>query len=211
MVQYKLYYFPVRGRGDFLRYIFEYGNIPYEEITIKFDLAEWRSTTKQKMPMGVLPVLELEDGRQLSQSLAIARYLAKKHGLLSDDDFENAFGDQLACAIEDIYPKYYGPYVRATMLEKNEEKQKEAWQDMKTNGIGPLFEKLEAFLGVKTWFTGKKIHWSDLVIAEFVDRIETIFEKGFTAKYPHLYAHYQRVHEIPQIKKYVEKRPQYPV
>jgi len=205
MVHYKIYYFPVRGRGDFIRYILHYADIPYEEVVTKFE--DWRTEWKDKMPMGVIPVLELEDGRQLSQSLAIGRYLAKKHGLVSDDDWENAWGDQLVGAIEDIYPRYYGPYVRATLIEKSEEKQKAAWEEMKTNGLPPLFGKLESFLGDKIWFCGKKIHWADLVIAEFVDRIETLFEKGFVAKnYPHLYAHRQRVNELPQIKKYIEKR-----
>lgn len=31
-------------------------------------------------PLGITPTLELQDGRVLSQSLVIARYLAKKHG-----------------------------------------------------------------------------------------------------------------------------------
>jgi glutathione S-transferase len=208
MVHYKLYYYPVRGRGDFIRYILHYADIPYEDVVMKIE--DWRSTDKQKMPMGVIPVLELEDGRQLSQSTAIGRYLAKKHGLVSDDDFENAWGDQLVGAIEDIYPRYYGPYVRATLLDKSEEKQKAAWEEMKTNGLPPLFEKFESFLGDKVYFCGKKLHWADLVVAEFVDRIEQIFEKGFTqTKYPRLYAHCQRINELPQIKKYIEKRPKY--
>lgn len=95
------------------------------------------------MPMGVLPVLELPDGRKLSQSLAIARYLGtvtglqliiKKVcmpnpnlgffpavGLVSSDPFENAWGDQLVGAIEDIYPVHYSNYVMAK-LENNEAK-----------------------------------------------------------------------------------------
>jgi len=204
MVHYKLYYFSARARADFIRYILHYADIPYEEVELKFE--DWGTIHKAKMPMGVLPVLELEDGRQLSQSLAIGRYLAKKYGLLSDDDWENAWGDQLVGAIEDLYPRYYGPYAKA-IITNDEEKQKTIWEDMKTNGLVPLFGKLESFLGDKVWFCGKKIHWADLVIAEFVDRIETLFEKGFVEKnYPRLFAHRQRVNELPQIKKYIEKR-----
>lgn len=42
---YKLYYFPVRGRCDFIRYLLHYAGIPYEEITITLD--EWRNGAKQ--------------------------------------------------------------------------------------------------------------------------------------------------------------------
>jgi len=161
--------------------------------------------------MGVIPVLELADGRQLSQSLAIARYLATLHGLVSTDAFENAWGDQLAGAVEDIYFKFYRPLYIAACVLKDDDKTKEAWEDMKTNALIPLFGKFEEFLGNKDWFCGKKIHWADLVIAEFVDRFEH-FEKGFVAsKFPHLQAHWKRVHELPAIKKYVQKRPHYPL
>jgi len=204
---YKLHYFPVRGRGDFIRYILEYANVPYEEVFI--DFADWPKM-KPKMPMGVIPVLELANGQKLSQSLAIGRYLATLNGLVSDDAFENAWGDQLVLAIEDIYFQYYRPYVVATLVDKDESKQKEAWETLKTKAIIPLFEQFEKFLGDKTWFCGNKIHWADLVIAELVDRIEKIFQKGFTApKYSKLYAHMKRVHELPNIKKYADVRPDY--
>jgi len=209
---YKFHYFPVRGRGDLIRYIFEYAGVQYEEITISPDLEEWNAKTKKTYPMGVLPLLELSDGRKLSQSLAIARYLATVHGLVSSDPFENAWGDQLVGALEDTYAKYFWPYAYATLVLKDVDKQKEAWNDMKTNCLTSLFGKLEEFLGDKQWFCGNKLHWSDLVIAEYVDRIESIYEKGFTQpKFPHLYAHCKRVHELPAIKKYVEKRPAYPL
>jgi len=165
---------------------------------------------KQKMPMHAVPVLELEDGRKLSQSLAIGRYLATKHGLMSEDMFENAWGDQLVGALEDIYPKFFLPLVLATVREKDEVKRKEAIENMMTNAITPLFEMLEKFLGDEQWFCGKKIHWSDLVVAELVDRVETVYEPGFTAtKFPRLFGHRRRVHELPRLKKYIDKRPQY--
>lgn len=93
-------------RAEFIRYIFAYTDTPYEEVTIGFE--EWFSTLKQskksllhfyrftravtaevffvlwntEMPMHILPVLELSDGRQLSQSLAISRYLGTELGKL---------------------------------------------------------------------------------------------------------------------------------
>jgi len=133
--QYKLYYFPGRMRAEFIRYIFAYSGTPYEEVSIGFE--EWYSTLKQKMPMNTLPVLELPDGRQLSQSLAISRYLGTEFGLISKDPYENAMGDQLVGAIEDIYPVYYRDYVRAAFA-KDEEKKSKHFANIERKSVGTV-------------------------------------------------------------------------
>lgn len=57
-----------------------------------------------------------------------------------------------------------------------------------------------------------QIHWSDLYVAELIDRLETTFnKKELVANYPKLLAHSKRVHEIPNIKKYVQTRPKTPL
>jgi hypothetical protein len=45
-------------------------------------------------------------------------------------------------------------------------------------------------------------------VAELIDRLDVTYsKKDFIAKYPKLVAHCKRVHEIPNIKKYVQTRP----
>jgi len=201
--QYKLIYFPTRMRGEFIKYIFAYTNTPYEEVTI--GLEQWQGGMKEKMPMKTLPVLELANGCQLSQSLAIARYLATKHGLTSHDAFENAWGDQLVGACEDIYPVYYSGYVVAC-LSGDEAKKATALQALKEKAIEPLFAMLERFLGDKKYFCGEKVHWSDLVIAELVNRVSMCFDKHLEPKFHNLVAHSKRIHECPSLGKYVATR-----
>jgi len=206
--QYKLYYFPIRMRAEFIRYIFAYTDTPYEEVTIGFE--EWFSTLKQKMPMHILPVLELSDGRQLSQSLAISRYLGTELGLISTVPYENAMGDQLVGAIEDIYPTYYRDYALA-FLANDEGKKASTLQILKEKGFEPLFTTLEKFLGDKKWFCGGQVHWADVVIAELVDRVETNFDQQIVKNHPKLAAHCKRIHENASLKKHVEKRPPMPM
>jgi len=206
--QYKLYYYPVRGRCEFIRYIFAYANVSYDEVTIERD--DW-SKKKQEMPMAVIPVLELENGVQLSQSLAIGRYLATKFGLTSKDDLENAWGDQIVGAIEDLYRPYFRPY-RVAFYSNDDAEIKEKKTALEKEGLTPLFDRLEKMLGDKKWFCGQNIHWSDLYVAELIDRIETTYNnKELVAKYPKLLAHSRRVHELPNIKKYVQNRPKVPI
>lgn len=53
-------------------------------------------------PFGHVPVLEV-DGKQLSQSVTIARYLAKQHGLAGRNDWEQALADMYADNIQDMF------------------------------------------------------------------------------------------------------------
>lgn len=52
------------------------------------------------MPMGKMPVLEIDDNR-VFQSVAIYRYIAKKVGLVGENDWENLQIDMAVDAIKD--------------------------------------------------------------------------------------------------------------
>lgn len=54
-----------------------------------------------EMDWGVMPVLE-EDGKKLSQSLTILRYLGRKYGLAGNDAFETAKCDEYVDAMNDL-------------------------------------------------------------------------------------------------------------
>ena len=53
------------------------------------------------MITGTLPVLEV-DGVQIGQSVAIARFLAKRYKLTGDSDIEMAQADMIVDYIQDI-------------------------------------------------------------------------------------------------------------
>uniref|UniRef100_A0A914EFT6 glutathione transferase n=1 Tax=Acrobeloides nanus TaxID=290746 RepID=A0A914EFT6_9BILA len=98
MVQYKLTYFPVRGLGEIARLILHYANVTFEDVRMAQD--DWPNY-KNKTPFGQLPVLEV-DGKPLAQSFAIARFLARKHGLAGKDDWESAQIDSIADFMKDL-------------------------------------------------------------------------------------------------------------
>ena len=56
------------------------------------------------MPFAELPALEV-DGQTIVQSLAIARYIAKKHGLAGKDDMEAAKADMIVDGCADFINK----------------------------------------------------------------------------------------------------------
>lgn len=53
------------------------------------------------MPYGQLPVLEV-NGQPIAQSNAIARYLARKHGLVGRDEWEAMLCDVLVDSLGDL-------------------------------------------------------------------------------------------------------------
>ena len=54
------------------------------------------------MQFGIVPVLEHE-GKQICQSIAIAKYLAKKVKLAGNDDWEDLEIDAIVNTVYDLY------------------------------------------------------------------------------------------------------------
>ncbi|VDM81296.1 unnamed protein product [Strongylus vulgaris] len=110
MVHYKLTYFDGRGLGECARQLFALADQKYEDIRVTH---ETFPALKPKLPFGQLPLLD-EDGKELAQSNAINRYLAKKFGFAGKTPFEEALVDSLADQYSDyrieIKPFVYTAY-----------------------------------------------------------------------------------------------------
>lgn len=86
MSKYTLHYFPLRARGEAMRYMFAYRKQPF--VDHRIDFADW-PTEKAKMPSGTLPVLDV-DKKRFSESIAIMRYLGFEFELVGANNAENA-------------------------------------------------------------------------------------------------------------------------
>merc|ERR1712156_1334325 len=78
------------------------GNIDYEDFRVGF--SDWPGDIKATTPFGQMPVLYW-DGEELAQSMAIARFVARKVGLAGNSDLEFCQADMIACHYEDIWTK----------------------------------------------------------------------------------------------------------
>jgi glutathione S-transferase len=93
MVEYKLYYFDVRGLAEVVRLVFAATGQKYEDV--RFTRDKWPEL-KPKAPFGKAPFLEITDGSKtftISQSKTIARYLSRKFDMAGKDDDESALID----------------------------------------------------------------------------------------------------------------------
>ncbi|XP_075222661.1 glutathione S-transferase-like [Lycorma delicatula] len=95
---YKLTYFNAKALAEPIRFLLSHLEINFEDNRFEFD--QWPSI-KKNMPFGKVPVLEV-DGKQLHQSIAIARYLCKKAGLAGKTEYEDLMIDIVVDTISDL-------------------------------------------------------------------------------------------------------------
>ncbi|KAK5970795.1 Glutathione S-transferase [Trichostrongylus colubriformis] len=110
MVQYKLTYFDGRGAAEVIRQLFVLAGQEYKDVRLTHE--EWPKH-KAEMPFGQLPVLEV-DGKQLPQSFAIVRFLARKFGFAGKNAWEEAVVDSIADQYKDFMNEVR-PFFRVVM------------------------------------------------------------------------------------------------
>ena len=77
-------------------------NIPYQlEVVPYAEFAASKSDTA-RFPLGQMPVLTLPDGKLVTQSVAIARYVAKRANLYPEDPLEALFVDEIIDVTSDV-------------------------------------------------------------------------------------------------------------
>ncbi|XP_066247987.1 glutathione S-transferase-like [Euwallacea similis] len=191
--KYKLIYFNAAGRAEPIRYILSFAGQEFEDSRISRE--EWL-TLKSKTPFGKVPVLEIE-GKLVSQSNVIARYLAKQFGLLGQDEATALRADELVGALDDM---------RMVTMRKFREENPAAVENLQKeeNYFLDKFEKIvtESSSG---FLAGSQITWADLTFASILSS-EPISEE-ILKSYPGLSAYVAKINNLPGIKQYLAQRP----
>jgi len=202
MPEYKLTYFNIRALGEHIRLIFAYAEVPYEDVRINFE--DWPDM-KPKTRTGQLPILEF-DGKKLTQSAAIARFLAGKYDLVAEDPFVAARADEIGDFMEELRQEF-----RKVFSEKDEAK-KATLKDEFLKTVAPkyygIMEELVESTGSGKFIRGDKPSWQDFFIANWMEILgELIVGESFLDQYPNLKKVKEAVFAIPSIKAHVERRP----
>ncbi|XP_058799471.1 glutathione S-transferase-like [Phymastichus coffea] len=198
MPSYKLTYFPVKALAEPIRFIFSYAGVDF--VDDRFDREDWLNI-KPTTPFGQVPVLDV-DGKKVNQSTAIARYLAKQHGLAGKDDWENLQIDATVDTIHDL---------RAKIAAHHYENQPEA-KAQKLEAASELvpfyIERLDQ--QVKNnggYFVGGKLTWADITFVALLDYLNFMAQYDIIKKAENLKALREKVLSQPGIKSWVQKRP----
>jgi len=199
MPQYKLYYFDIRGLAEPIRLAFAQAGVPFEDVRFKHD--EWPQF-KEKMPFGQVPVLEV-DGKQLTQSMSILRYIARKHGLEADDEWDRAVGDEMATSWLDMYTRSAGAWA-----EPDKEAKKAKFQTVIDEFVKPRLTLVNERIGKNAsgLVAGNKVTWCDFAVYNTLTMIRD-FLKVSLGSYDHLEKFVHKIENLPKIKEWHTKHP----
>ena len=191
------------GRGEPARLALSIAGIPFVDHRIARD--EWKAL-KPEMPFGQLPVLDV-DGKRISQSNSINRYVGRLAGLYPDDPWEAAKCDEICDAVESLA----GEMLHAYKLDDDDERRRE--RERLVAGPIPLY--LGAFAARlqaagSLWFADGRLTMADLKVAELVrslgtGRLDHIPQDIVARVAPTLVDLRQRVLEHPGVRAYYER------
>ncbi len=191
------------GRGEAARLAMHLAGVAFEDKRIAGK--DWPAQ-RDSTPFQALPVLEV-DGKVITQSNTINRYLGKLAGLYPKDDWQAALADEVMDAVEDISTK-----IGNTMALEDEAKKK-AREALAAGPIPRFLQQIEARLkaGGGEWFVEKRLTVADIkcflwlrwLKSGALDHISAdIVDKNA----PLLAKHLERVKNHPKIAAYYAAR-----
>ncbi|XP_071830106.1 probable glutathione S-transferase 5 [Apostichopus japonicus] len=205
MSTYKLTYFDFRGAGETSRYIFAVAEQEYEDVRVQQH--EWKNL-KPATPLGKLPVLNV-DGKDIPQSMAIHRFLARRFDLYGKNDFEEAEIDVVIEVIQDLFKALTKLFYAET--DELKARYKKEFFEVEGPQCYKFLEKLlTANDGGDGYFVGSKISLADIIA--FVTTGDLLADRNtdyyLEVKEPKLKAFIERMKSLPQIDAWMKKRPQ---
>ena len=191
------------GRGEAARLVMHLGGIAFEDKRIAGK--DWPAL-RDKTPFQAMPVLEV-DGKVITQSNTLNRYLGKLAGLYPKDDWQAALVDEVMDAVEDISTR-----IGNTMALEADAKKKER-EALAAGPIPRFLQQIEARLkaGGGEWFVEKRLTVADLKCFLWVRWLKSGALDHIPADIvdqhaPLLAKHMERVKNHPKIAAYYAAR-----
>ena len=154
-------------------------------------------------PLGQLPYLTV-NGVKLPQSIAIARFAAKKANLYGSDDLEQAKTDAVIDTLSDVQNIYYKKVFNGKPEDRDLNVKSFLTDDAPTH-LGNL-EKLIKLWGSNGYSVGSSLKWSDLQIYAVTYELKTL-DSNLLSKYPAVEAVVKSVESNPKVAEYLKTRP----
>ncbi|CAD5209094.1 unnamed protein product [Bursaphelenchus okinawaensis] len=202
MPNYKFTYFNLRALAEPTRCCFYYAGVPFEDNRVEYK--DWMSV-KDSYPNKQLPLFEV-DGKKLTQSGAILRFVARATGLTGKDSFEEAKADEIYHFFYDNLRAANGIILDKVNIikSKNLEQDKKDFDHHSTTALEGYTKYLEESKSGYALPSG--LTYADFVIASHFLTIRNMDEQ-LANKYPKVAEHYKKISAIPQLQDYFAKRP----
>lgn len=149
-------------------------------------------------PAGLVPTLELDDGRCLTQSVAIIHYLEARHpepALLPADPFERARVESMAYTVAcEIHPLNNMGVLNYLKAEYNADQERlNRWMH---NWLNRGFSTLEAEIGPGPYCNGAVVSLADVLLVPMVYNALR-FEYPLQQRQPKVHQVWQACNELP--------------
>lgn len=200
----KLYYFNVRGKGEFLRLLFRAAGVQFEDKRI--ERADWGpdSDAKKATPYGQVPYV-IYQGKKRGQSIAMGTYFARKFGFYGKTDEDAWKQEEIMHLIDDLI---VGPN-RAWFLEQDPQKKAERTREL-TEVQYPRylssFERLLAENGDQGYSVGDSVTLADLCLHDVLETVLGVDPRALES-FPLQRKLRANVENLPALKEYLAKRP----
>ncbi len=159
------------------------------------------------MLLGQCPVLELEDGTQIPQSMSIGRYVARETGLADKDNIESAKIDAVVDTQHDMNDVFH----TKVLFEKDEVKRSQELEKFLADELSKHVDKLmilkKAYSTYARYFVGDKLSWADLLVYHSIDKVIRAAPQTKNQLDVHFKPMFDVINGDAKIKKYLEERP----
>eukprot|EP00943_MAST-04B_sp_MAST-4B-sp1_P004233 g4233.t1 len=194
-----LLYFPLRARGEALRFIARYGKINLVDEIVGFP--KWVEEVKEAMPKKQLPVLKYNGKKLMPESVDIGIYLAEQtDGKIIVDDAQiniaKECGDRPLNNINPLFNWYKAAESDKQIAEYFE------------NVAFPVAKKYNALLGNKKYFGGETLGLGDFFYFHILDLQHTVKPKmSEDNNLTELFEWKERMQNLEGVKDYLSTRP----
>ena len=139
MTHYRLTYFDIDGgRAEHIRIALHAAGIAFEDDRISFQQFQDR---RSSLPFSCIPVLEI-DGRPVTQSNAIGRYVGKLGGLYPEDALQALYCDEVLGTLEDLTNRVVRTFgLEGEALERARKELTDGWLSLYLRGLGELLTR----------------------------------------------------------------------
>ena len=192
----ELAYFPLRARGEAIRFIMHYAGLPYEMRTVS--MGEW-AEMKPTTPKGQLPVFTPTEGVMMCESADIAKHVAELAGvpgLVPADGSAATMFD--ACGTEPL--SKLNPITNFLPAAQAEPQLAAAVADS-VKALKAFESKLSG-----NFFGGEKPHYGEFALLHVTNLLKMNDAKAF-ASLGALVPWYERMATLPRVKEYLKARP----
>jgi len=196
-VKRKLTYFSGRGLAEPIRLLLKEAGLDFEDVRVS-DIKEM----KPSLPFGQVPVYEEGDDFKISQSIAIARYVATETGLRGSTNQRAAFADMVVDGVNDLSRQYY----MSTHGLQNENEKKEAQAAWAKDKLAPWIVHFERFLTDNGDYYIGEFSWADLVVFARIGDLYNKYPDPFLEA-PKVKSHFERIRARPRIAAWLLTRP----